>query len=114
ARWVSIARSPRIVRSRTAPDRDGGSVSSRTRFTTGVVRVVAACLEAARLRSAAWVASPESERMADTPFIARGFRSRRAPVSPGRLPPGQYETRDFPVLSAGPTPHTPLANWDFT
>jgi DMSO/TMAO reductase YedYZ molybdopterin-dependent catalytic subunit len=32
----------------------------------------------------------------------------------GRLPPGQYETRDFPVLSAGPTPHTPLASWDFT
>jgi DMSO/TMAO reductase YedYZ molybdopterin-dependent catalytic subunit len=30
------------------------------------------------------------------------------------LPPGQYETRDFPVLSAGPTPRTPLAQWDFT
>ena len=23
-------------------------------------------------------------------------------------------TRDFPVLSAGPTPHTPLERWDFT
>jgi DMSO/TMAO reductase YedYZ molybdopterin-dependent catalytic subunit len=23
-------------------------------------------------------------------------------------------TRDFPVLSAGPTPHTPLAEWTFT
>ena len=52
--------------------------------------------------------------MADTPFIARGFHSRRAPATPGRLPPGQYETRDFPVLSAGPTPRTPLAKWDFT
>jgi len=52
--------------------------------------------------------------MADTPFIARGFHSRRAPAAPGRLPPGQYETRDFPVLSAGPTPRTPLAKWDFT
>ncbi len=52
--------------------------------------------------------------MADTPFIARGFHSRRPAAPPGRLPPGQYETRDFPVLSAGPTPHTPLTTWDFT
>jgi DMSO/TMAO reductase YedYZ molybdopterin-dependent catalytic subunit len=36
------------------------------------------------------------------------------PGQAGRLPPGQYETRDFPVLSAGPTPRTPLAKWDFT
>src|SRR6201999_1474380 len=27
------------------------------------------------------------------------------------LPPGQYLTRDFPVLSAGPTPHVPLDTW---
>ena len=52
--------------------------------------------------------------MADRPFIARGFHGRRAPAPPGRLPPGQYETRDFPVLSAGPTPRTPLSTWDFT
>jgi DMSO/TMAO reductase YedYZ molybdopterin-dependent catalytic subunit len=50
----------------------------------------------------------------DSPFIARGFHARRSVAPPGRLPPGQYETRDFPVLSAGPTPHTPLATWDFT
>src|SRR5205085_7731239 len=31
-----------------------------------------------------------------------------------RIPPGQYLERGFPVLSAGPTPHTPLANWDFS
>ena len=31
-----------------------------------------------------------------------------------RLPPGQYSTRDFPVLSAGPTPRTALANWTFS
>jgi DMSO/TMAO reductase YedYZ molybdopterin-dependent catalytic subunit len=31
-----------------------------------------------------------------------------------RLPPGQYETNDFPVLSAGPTPRTSLSVWDFT
>jgi DMSO/TMAO reductase YedYZ molybdopterin-dependent catalytic subunit len=52
--------------------------------------------------------------MADRPFIARGFHGRRPAAPPGRLPPGQYETRDFPVLSAGPTPRIPLAMWDFT
>ena len=51
--------------------------------------------------------------MTEAPFIARGFRGRRGSAESGRLPPGQYETRDFPVLSAGPTPRTPLANWDF-
>ena len=30
------------------------------------------------------------------------------------MPPGQYVTEDFPVLSAGPTPHTPLERWDFS
>ena len=52
--------------------------------------------------------------MADRPFIAQGFRGRRRRASSDRLPPGQYETRDFPVLSAGPTPRTSLASWDFT
>jgi len=51
--------------------------------------------------------------MAEKPFIARGFHARRPAAPAGRLPPGQYETRDFPVLSAGPTPRTPLADWDF-
>jgi DMSO/TMAO reductase YedYZ molybdopterin-dependent catalytic subunit len=47
--------------------------------------------------------------------ISRGFRGRRRDdVDPARVPPGQYVTRDFPVLSAGPTPHTPLTEWDFT
>ena len=32
----------------------------------------------------------------------------------GRLPPGQYLTDGFPVLSAGPTPYTPERHWDFT
>jgi DMSO/TMAO reductase YedYZ molybdopterin-dependent catalytic subunit len=32
----------------------------------------------------------------------------------GRVPPGQYVTDDFPVLSAGPTPHTPLDQWSFS
>ena len=48
------------------------------------------------------------------PIIARGFRGRREGAPPGRVPPGQYVTMDFPVLSAGPTPHTPLERWDFT
>ena len=52
--------------------------------------------------------------MADSPFIARGFHGRRPAAPAGRLPPGQYETHDFPVLSAGPTPHTPTSAWDFT
>ena len=38
--------------------------------------------------------------------ISRGFRGRRrAEADSAPLPPGQYLTRDFPVLSAGPTPH---------
>jgi DMSO/TMAO reductase YedYZ molybdopterin-dependent catalytic subunit len=45
--------------------------------------------------------------------ISRGFRSRRSQGDATRLPPGQYLTRDFPVLSAGPTPHTPLDEWSF-
>ena len=30
------------------------------------------------------------------------------------MPPGQYEVTDFPVLSAGPTPHGSLDSWSFT
>ncbi len=49
-------------------------------------------------------------------FISRGFRGRRReePAVAGRIPPGQYLTTDFPVLSAGPTPRTPLAQWSFS
>jgi DMSO/TMAO reductase YedYZ molybdopterin-dependent catalytic subunit len=46
--------------------------------------------------------------------ISRGFSRHRRPVAdPSRIPPGQYLTRDFPVLSAGPTPRTPLDRWSF-
>jgi DMSO/TMAO reductase YedYZ molybdopterin-dependent catalytic subunit len=45
--------------------------------------------------------------------ISRGFHPRRPEVDPGRVPPGQYVVNDFPVLSAGPTPHTPLDEWSF-
>jgi DMSO/TMAO reductase YedYZ molybdopterin-dependent catalytic subunit len=47
--------------------------------------------------------------------ISRGFRGRRrSSVDPARVPPGQYVTDDFPVLSAGPTPHRSLEEWSFT
>jgi DMSO/TMAO reductase YedYZ molybdopterin-dependent catalytic subunit len=45
--------------------------------------------------------------------ISRGFRGRRRDTAE-RLPPGQYLVDGFPVLSAGPTPHTPLDEWTFT
>ena len=40
-------------------------------------------------------------------IISRGFSGRRSEAD-AKLPPGQYLTTDFPVLSAGPTPHIPL------
>jgi DMSO/TMAO reductase YedYZ molybdopterin-dependent catalytic subunit len=47
--------------------------------------------------------------------ISRGFRGHpRRDVDPARLPPGQYLVDDFPVLSAGPTPRTPLDRWSLT
>ena len=48
-------------------------------------------------------------------FISRGFRGRRQQSDLAqRIPPGQYLERGFPVLSAGPTQHTPLERWDFS
>ena len=48
--------------------------------------------------------------------VSRGFRGRsRVPAEEeDRVPPGQHVTKDFPVLSAGPTPHTPLPEWTFS
>src|SRR5690606_20162715 len=46
-------------------------------------------------------------------IVSRGFRGRRRGED-ARLPPGQYLTEDFPVLSAGPTPVVPLDRWEFT
>jgi DMSO/TMAO reductase YedYZ molybdopterin-dependent catalytic subunit len=47
--------------------------------------------------------------------ISRGFTGRRhAAEDPGRVPPGQHIVADWPVLSAGPTPHTPFEEWSFT
>ena len=53
-------------------------------------------------------------------FVTRGFVGRRDQVGGEglsgderrrRTPPGQYLTNNFPVLSAGPTPRTPLDRW---
>ena len=47
-------------------------------------------------------------------IISRGFSGRpRGQAPPDRVPPGQYVTQGFPILSAGPTPLTPLTAWDF-
>ena len=47
-------------------------------------------------------------------FLSRGFTGKRRHDGPSdRVPPGQYMTDDFPVLSAGPTPRTPLEKWSF-
>ena len=45
--------------------------------------------------------------------VSRGFQGRRSDGPDERIPPGQYLTDDFPVLSAGPTPHTPVEEWTF-
>ena len=46
-------------------------------------------------------------------IVSPGFSGRRRGAD-NRLPPGQYLTHDFPVLSAGPTPRVPLDRWEFT
>lgn len=42
-------------------------------------------------------------------IINKGFKAKREKDQ--RLPPGQYETKDFPVLSLGPTPYVEKENW---
>ncbi|MFA9428679.1 molybdopterin-dependent oxidoreductase [Egicoccus sp. AB-alg2] len=48
-------------------------------------------------------------------LVSRRFTGRpHTRDGAGLLPPGQYDVGDdFPVLSAGPTPTTSLAEWDF-
>ncbi|HYK31782.1 MAG TPA: sulfite oxidase-like oxidoreductase [Streptosporangiaceae bacterium] len=46
--------------------------------------------------------------------VTRGFHGKRREAEGGRVPPGQYVTEDFPVLSAGPTPHTKEQDWTFS
>jgi DMSO/TMAO reductase YedYZ molybdopterin-dependent catalytic subunit len=44
-------------------------------------------------------------------IVTRGFSGRGRRTED--LPPGQYLTEDFPVLSAGPTPRVNLDTWEF-
>jgi DMSO/TMAO reductase YedYZ molybdopterin-dependent catalytic subunit len=44
-------------------------------------------------------------------IVSPGFHRRRA--EPPGLPPGQFLTEDFPVLSTGPTPRVSPAEWEF-
>jgi DMSO/TMAO reductase YedYZ molybdopterin-dependent catalytic subunit len=46
-------------------------------------------------------------------MATRGFVGRKRSQSSAPVPPGQYVVEDFPVLSAGPTPRTPLEHWSF-
>jgi len=46
-------------------------------------------------------------------IISRGFSGRGRAVNED-LPPGQFLTEDFPVLSAGPTPDIDTAEWSFS
>ncbi|MEU1601072.1 sulfite oxidase-like oxidoreductase [Streptomyces sp. NPDC005708] len=46
-------------------------------------------------------------------IISRGFHGRR-PSAGRKLPPGQYETTGFPVLSAGPTPRISTDKWELS
>ncbi|GAA4188044.1 sulfite oxidase-like oxidoreductase [Gryllotalpicola kribbensis] len=52
---------------------------------------------------------PYAQAMA---LISSGFLGRRR--SDPSLPPGQYLTESFPVLSAGPTPRVSTDQWTFT
>jgi DMSO/TMAO reductase YedYZ molybdopterin-dependent catalytic subunit len=45
-------------------------------------------------------------------IISSGFHGKRHGGSRA-VPPGQYETASFPVLSAGPAPHIPVEDWEF-
>ncbi|MGA7571094.1 MAG: sulfite oxidase-like oxidoreductase [Candidatus Aquilonibacter sp.] len=51
--------------------------------------------------------------MSEDKIVSRGFTGRR-PQGGTKLPPGQYLTHDFPVLSATPTPSIALDRWEFT
>lgn len=46
-------------------------------------------------------------------LVTRGFKGRQRSDDAirSRVPPGQYVTSDYPVLTAGPTQHTALDDW---
>src|SRR5262245_64651152 len=66
-----------------------------------------------RLPDYPWSGACSAMQVMSDRFVARGFRGRRQQgEAAGRVPPGQYVENGFPVLSAGPTPRTPLDRWD--
>ncbi len=46
-------------------------------------------------------------------LFSRGFSGKRRETS-ANLPPGQHLVRDFPVLTAGPTPRVSMDEWQLT
>src|SRR4051812_37213699 len=54
------------------------------------------------------------------PITSRMLRERgkrqaqKLGIDPSRVPPGQYLTNGFPVLTVGPKPAYDLASWNFT
>ncbi len=46
--------------------------------------------------------------------FTRAFFGRNRTRNDGRVPPGQYVERNFPVLTAGPTPRIDTAKWHFS
>ncbi|GAB2591241.1 sulfite oxidase-like oxidoreductase [Spirosoma areae] len=47
-------------------------------------------------------------------FFNPGFGRKHPAPNAERIPPGQYETPDWPVLTAGPTPRPLLSAWTFS
>lgn len=49
-------------------------------------------------------------------IVTRGFsgKGRGSAAERGRVPPGQFVTPEFPVLTAGPTQHTRLDDWSMS
>jgi DMSO/TMAO reductase YedYZ molybdopterin-dependent catalytic subunit len=48
-------------------------------------------------------------------LAARGRKqAEKLGIDPARIPPGQYLTERFPVLTVGPNPKYDLTSWDFT
>ena len=41
-------------------------------------------------------------------------RATKLGIDPARVPPGQYLTTKFPVLTVGPNPEVDLAGWDLS
>src|SRR6516162_5215726 len=94
-----------------------GSASGNQRpHCSEISQVRTVCARRGKTGGTAGAGKPEAKEQPpmDEPPISRGFRSRRQEQGlTNRIPPGQYVTTDFPVLSAGPTPQIRLEEWTF-